>query len=373
MIVPSPTLTLEAADFSTALASLVEGPGVFLIIPREGDPYLSKTNVVRRRLLRLLDPAARSARFLSLTGVAERVELWRTSSRLEMMLLYFALAKSYFPQDYLKLTRLRYPAWVRLTLSNAFPRTMISSRLSERSGLSYGPFRTRAAAESFEKQLLDLFQLRRCHEDLEPSPEHPGCIYGEMLQCLRPCQEAVTTAEYGAETQRVRDFLGSQGQSLIESIAAARDRSSALLDFEEAARQHTRLEKTNAALRAVDDLATLSDQLSGVAVCRVEGNRSVRLFFCLQGLWHDPVDFSVVAAGSETESMDSRLRGILEAKQHAAKRTADREEHIALLARWYYSGLRDAEWIAFTPNEAPPWRRIVNAIARCVKGEPRLS
>ncbi len=83
----------------------------------------------------------------------------------------------------------------------------MSSRLSASRALHYGPFQSRAAAELFENQFLDLFQMRRCQENLEPSPQHPGCIYGEMNRCLRPCQEVVTRDEYLSETKRVEEFL----------------------------------------------------------------------------------------------------------------------------------------------------------------------
>ena len=64
------------------------------------------------------------------------------------------------------------------------------------------------------------FQMRRCQEDLAPSPAHPGCIYGEMGMCLRPCQQVVGPAEYAHEVARVVEFLRTDGRSLLESHRA---------------------------------------------------------------------------------------------------------------------------------------------------------
>src|ERR1039457_1440446 len=75
-------------------------------------------------------------------------------------------------------------------------------------------------------EFLDLFQMRRCQEDLAPSPAHPGCIYGEMAMCLRPCQQVVGAAEYATEIGRVAEFLRTDGRSLLESIGHSRDRLS---------------------------------------------------------------------------------------------------------------------------------------------------
>ena len=108
----------------------------------------------------------------------------------------YELARRHFPKTYLDLLNLRMPTYVKLVLTNEFPRSQLTTHLGRAPALYCGPFRSRASAEKFESQFLDLFQMRRCQEDLVPSPEHPGCIYGEMGMCLRPCQQVVGRDEY---------------------------------------------------------------------------------------------------------------------------------------------------------------------------------
>src|SRR5712692_9763781 len=210
-------LTASPAD----LDAIPERPAVFLLWASQGQPYLARTALLRRRLKRLISERGRVSRILNLRGVAERIEYWLTGSQLESSLVHLELAQRHFPEDWPRLTRLRPPAFLRLTLDNPFPRTMVTTRLGR--GLFYGPFASRAAAERFEGGLLDLFQIRRCEENLEPSPDHPGCMYGEMNRCLRPCQQAVTPDEYRGEVVRVENFLRTDGHSLAGSAEAARD------------------------------------------------------------------------------------------------------------------------------------------------------
>src|SRR5262249_22281053 len=152
-------------------------------------------------------------------------------------------ARRLFPESYIDEIRLRMPPYVKVVLSNEFPRTHITRHLTRTAGLYFGPFRSRASAEKFESQFLDLFQIRRCEEDLVTSPEHPGCIYGEMGMCLRPCQQVVGAAGYATEVSRVVEFLRTDGTSLLDAIAQSRDRLSEEMLFEDAARQHKRFEK----------------------------------------------------------------------------------------------------------------------------------
>jgi excinuclease ABC subunit C len=191
MVVPDPNV-IELAELDAAIAALPNSDAVFLVSAGERSAYLAKTSMLKRRLLRILKPVDSPGRSLNLREVVTRVDYWLTASRFESGLLHYALAKRHFPEDYLRLVKLRMPAYVKLVLSNEFPRTQVTTRLGGGRGLYYGPFRTRASAELFENQFLDLFQIRRCQENLEPSPQHPGCIYGEMNMCLRPCQQVVS-------------------------------------------------------------------------------------------------------------------------------------------------------------------------------------
>ncbi|MGH9559091.1 MAG: excinuclease ABC subunit C, partial [Bryobacteraceae bacterium] len=192
------------AALPSELNAIPDRPAVFLLWASEGNPYLARTALLRRRLRRLISHREGS-RALNLRGVAERIEYWPTGSQIESALVHLELAQRYFPEDWPRLTRLRPPVMLKLTLDHVFPRTIVTTRAG--SGLLYGPFASRAAAERFETGLLDLFQIRRCEENFTPSPAHPGCIYGEMNRCLRPCQQIVSIEEYRGEAVRVEQFL----------------------------------------------------------------------------------------------------------------------------------------------------------------------
>jgi len=243
------------------LDAVPDKPAVFLIHAREGRPYLARTALLRRRLKRLLGERAGVSKLLNLREVAERVEYRLTSSRLASSLVYYEMARQHFPDDYVEMIKLRPAPFVKVLLGNEFPRTTVTTRLSASQAFQYGPFRSRASAERFEQEVLDLFQVRRCQEDLVPSPEHPGCIYGEMMKCLRPCQEVVGPEEYRSETNRLVHFLETGGQSQLEPVAAARERYSEELNFEEALRQHARYQRIEQVLKQRDELAASVDCL----------------------------------------------------------------------------------------------------------------
>jgi excinuclease UvrABC nuclease subunit len=273
--------------------------------------------------------------------------------------VFLELAQRHFPEDWPRLTRLRPPAFVRLTLDNPFPRTVITTRLGR--GLLYGPFASRAGAERFEGGLLDLFQIRRCEENLAPAPNHPGCIYGEMNRCLRPCQQAVSIEEYRSEAERVARFLRTGGVSLLETAGAARDRASAEMQFEEAERWHQRVAKITEVQGLAGPLAGDLEALGGVAVVPSGDIHAVELRFLLHGCWQEPRQLCVSEAGGAGQSMDHRLREMV---ARLDPRGAPNLEHLAILVRWHGSSWRDGEWLGFESLEKLPYRKLVNAIGR---------
>lgn len=359
MTVPQP-LAVGAADFDSGIPELPNTDAAFLVWAGAQSAYLAKTGMLRRRLQRILKPGAPTGRMLNLRSVATKVEYWLTGSRFESALVYYALAKRHYPGKYLEMVKLRMPAYVRVTLDNPFPRTQVTTRFGSGQALYYGPFRSRGGAEHFEAQMLDLFQVRRCHEDLAPAPDHPGCIYGEMSKCLRPCQQIVSPEEYASEVNRMTDFLIDRGAAMLIRIGTARDRLSEEMDFEQAARQHKLLEQAQQVIDARDALATSIEQLNGVAVVTSSTSDSVRLWFMYQGCWQEPADLALTSH----VSLDRRLREAVGRLQPVLVQQQDRREHLALLARWFYSTWRDGEWLGFDRLDSVPYRKLVRAVSR---------
>jgi excinuclease ABC subunit C len=363
--------SIEAATggaLDAEIEALPNRPAVFVLWPREGAPYLSKTALLRRRLLRLLKEREKPSRMLNLRETVARIEYQYTGSALEAAVSHYELARQHFPESYLDAIKLRMPPYVRILLNNEYPRSQITTHISRAGGLYFGPFRSRASAERFESQFLDLFQMRRCQEDLVPSPEHPGCMYGEMGMCLRPCQEVVGPPEYAHEIERVVDFLRTDGHSLLDSIGRSRGRLSEEMQFEEAARQHKRYEKVQEVLKLRDEMARDIERLHGVAITPSVASDAVELWMVRTGHVQPPVRFSFEVQEGKPLSLDRKLRETFVAIEPRTLSAKQRQEYLALLARWNYSTWRDGEYVAFESFEDVPYRKLVNAVARVVRG-----
>lgn len=335
------------------------------------EPYVSKTANLRRRLQRLLAPPESQSRRLNLRERVSRIEYMLTGSDFESVALLYRMLRREFPRSYQKRMRLRPMPVIRMLLENAYPRACITTRLGRLTGRStyYGPFRSRAAAEKFLNDSLDLFKMRRCTFELNPDPKFPGCVYSEMKMCLAPCFQGCTDEAYSAEVGRVLSFFDSCGDSLIQELSAERDRLSASLDYEAAAQQHARVEKVKGVLSGADEIYHRLDRLDAVIIQPSTESKTVALFRFNKGELAGPEHFPVEAEDI-TQSLEARLRAVI--KKLASDGSSSSQqfmEQLAILKRWYYRSHKTGEIIFSKGEDEFPMRKLANAIGRVSRGK----
>jgi excinuclease ABC subunit C len=406
---------LEDAAFFAALPSR---PGVFLIEMRaeNAEPYLARTADLRRAAERLLRPPEVGSKRLNLREVAARVQYRVTPSKFEQILTLYGQARARFPQRYRAVMRLRPPAMLKVNLRNEYPRCYVTRSIRADEGFYLGPFHSRRAAEDFAEGFLDLFKIRRCQIKIRRDPAYPGCIYSEMKMCLAPCFAGCTKEEYDVEAGRVLATLHSCGSWLKETLEDEREAASEALDFERAAGIHKRIEKVAAALRLLPELARPVTELNAIILQRTAEEKAIIAFPIRAGILGEPLFLRFAEISSEPRSVEMMLREQLapetivhlsKEKKRSAFPSADvaaapdapsateeampappathseasietladfREkyglrsapselpEHLALLARWFYSKPREGE--IFFREADWPYRRILRACAR---------
>lgn len=399
------TLAFDPADPKGALTQLPQAAAVFALYGAEAhqEPYVGRTPNLRARLERLLLPSPKHPKRLQLAGLVRRIEFRLTGSEFESLFHQFSLLNRVYGAKACERMHLRGPAFLRFLGSNAYPRLAVTHRPSQREAeWAYGPFASRAAAERFADEALKLFLLRRCTDDLNPDPSHPGCVYSEMKMCLAPCYKGCTDERYAEEAAAVERFVATRGDSRLVTLRTQRDEASANLEFEAAAALHVQVQKVEAVRGLAAELVRPLSKLRAVILQASAEPGEVAVFLFEDGRLRGPVGFSTLGmriqneqsevAGNRDEAeaetateaasengvgtplklarsvLDARLEAVL-AELTETKETASstvRQGHLALLKRWYYRPEHKRAGEIFFPADDGSWpvKAILRGIGR---------
>ncbi len=365
-------------DFDVAredefFAALPSRPAVFVIEPKQegGQVFLSRTADLRRRLERLLRPPEPSSKRLNLREVAARVRYRLTGSPFEQALVLYDHARSLHPRRYRDFLRLRPPSLLKLNLAGEYPRCYVTRRVLSGNAFYFGPFSSRKAADAFSSEFLNLFKIRRCQIKIRRDPTFPGCIYSEMKMCLAPCFAGCSKEEYDVEVIRVKEFLATCGASLTGEFERERATASEALDFEHAAAVHKKIEKVAGVLRGLPDLPRRLEDLNAVLLQLAVEENTIAVFHIRAGRIADPFYLRFAEMQSQPRSVEAILREkLLLAPGSEAITNHVLEDHLSLLARWFYGKPRLGEIFFAEPVASAaeplgwPYRRMIRACSR---------
>ena len=159
----------DLAGLDAALAEVPNRPAVFLLWPKEGDPYLARTALLRRRLLRLLKERDKPGRLLNLRHTVRRIEYHLTGSGFESSVRMYELARRHFPKTYLEILKLRMPPYVKIILNNPFPRTQVTTHLGRTPGGIFRP-----VPRALHRRVVRSADARPVSD--APLPGRPGAV-----------------------------------------------------------------------------------------------------------------------------------------------------------------------------------------------------
>jgi excinuclease ABC subunit C len=396
------SVRFDPANPGASLSRLPEASAVFALCAADpaAEPYLGKTPNLRRRLMRFLrgPQSGVASKRLQLAHMVDHIEFSATGSEFESSLCLYQASLRAFGNRAQKRLRLRPPVFLRMSVDNPYPRVYVTSRISKTAANAlFGPFPSRTAAERYADEMLNLFLLRRCTEDLHPDPAFPGCVYSEMKMCLAPCFQGCSDTRYQQEAGDVFAFLSTRGGSMLARLEGERNAASDAMEFERAAAIHQRMQKVQTVAHLASEAVHPLAELSGVLVQPSSEAGHVALFALRRGVWSGPALYSTLGmrlanerSGSSSlfahpvalepvplegptpagkDVLESRLEQALAELAGAAPKSVSSQtlaDHVALFTRWFYrpTARSTGEMVFAQPDEETPRKPLLRAISR---------
>jgi excinuclease ABC subunit C len=217
-------------DLHQKIRTLPTSPGVYLYKNAEGQIiYVGKANNLRSRVRSyFLEGKLADAKTGSLLREAVDVDYVVVDNEKEALALENNLIKQKKPRYNILLRDDKTYPYIKLTITERYPRVFPTRRLRKDGSLYFGPY----FPTSLAYRLVDLihrhFLIPSCKLDLTRYYPRP-CLQYYIGRCLGPCVQGLTTPErYAEAVHDVRLFLEGRGadlsRSLHQRMAAAAER-----------------------------------------------------------------------------------------------------------------------------------------------------
>jgi excinuclease ABC subunit C len=223
-------------DLKEQIARLPEQPGVYLYGNRDGQTiYVGKARALRDRVRSYLGAYGASPKTDALLDEVTTLEVIVTDSVVEALALENNLIKRRAPKYNILLRDDKNYPYLRLTLSEAYPRVLVARQVARDGDLYAGPFLPATLARRTMSLSHKLFGLRSCSEVITGQRPRP-CLEYDIKRCLAPCVAELCSPErYGQAVTDVRYLLEGRNDELAGELDARMRDAAAAERFEEAA------------------------------------------------------------------------------------------------------------------------------------------
>ena len=227
---------MAESAFQHRLRVTPEKPGVYLM-KDAGDNvlYVGKASVLRNRLRSYFgSPAGHSAKIRRLVPQITDFEFIVTDTEAEALILENTLIKRYRPRYNARLKDDKTYPFLKIDLSEEFPRVYITRQVSDDGARYFGPFATAGSVRQTMDLVKKLFPYRSCTKVITGSDPRP-CLEYFIHRCVAPCSGYASWEEYDRVIQQVILFMEGNTDAVTQELSKKMEESSEGLEFERAA------------------------------------------------------------------------------------------------------------------------------------------
>lgn len=213
-----------------------EKPGVYLMKDVNGDVlYVGKASILRNRLRSYFGSSTNQpTKIRRMVAQLDDFEFIVTDTEAEALILENNLIKRYRPHFNARLKDDKTYPYLKIDLTEDFPRVYITRRVVQDGARYFGPFATAGSVRHTMDLVKKLFPYRSCTKAITGNDPRP-CLEYFIHRCVAPCAGYATREEYDEVIQQVVLFLEGDTESVTRSIRDKMDSAADNLEFERAA------------------------------------------------------------------------------------------------------------------------------------------
>jgi hypothetical protein len=378
------------------LAGLPSRPGVYLMKDQSGVViYVGKAKCLKDRVSSYYsEPLGYTRKMDGLVESIVKIDHIVTGSELEALLLESKLIKQYHPRYNSQLRNYEAYPFIKVDLSQRFPRIYSVREVTDDGARYFGPFKNRRAVEATVEIIEQLFPVRTCTRSFEP-PEPgkrkhkhaPPCLRLSLGRCPGPCAGNDSDdhhVEYLKIVEEVISFLSGEKEAMLDTIWARLNRAVKDRNFEKAAELRdavAQVEKIvssqqflSAAVEGNNVLICLPSAQAGAVevLCIYRGRLGRQLRVALDGN-NTEVAQTLASTWQALIDQESALAALQPGWGKQGGRVIGQEavDEINIISRWLYAHTGNRSIISIPQEISAPgfWEEVSRQLAAAIEQE----
>lgn len=287
------------------LKLLPDKPGVYIMKDKSDTIiYVGKAVVLKNRVRQYFQNSRNhTAKIRHMVENIDHFEYIVTDSEVEALVLECNLIKEHRPKYNTMLKDDKTYPYIRVTVSEAYPRVLFSREIKRDKSKYFGPYTSSGAVKDILELLRKIYKIRTCNRKLpkDIGKERP-CLYYYLGQCDAPCQGFISQEEYGKNIEQVIQFLGGNYEPVVKMLEKRMNEAASDMEYEKAAMARDLLGSVRQIMNKQKITHTDLADRDIIAFAREKDEAVVQTFFIRTGKLIGRDHFYLTGVEDETDS-----------------------------------------------------------------------
>ena len=271
-------------DLAATLKRLPDRPGVYLMKDARGTViYVGKAQSLRNRVRSYWQKQTGGGESQLIRSVIDRIadlEYTMTDSVSEALLLEINLVKRYRPRYNVRLKDDKSYPFIKITLSEDFPKVERTRKLPADGSRYFGPYASASSVDEAMNLIRRLFPFRTCGLDIHEGRkaiERP-CLLYHIKRCQAPCVGYIGKAEYRADIAQIERFLEGRQEVVARELTRQMQAASEATEYERAAAIRDKVRAIERTMESQKMAAHTTTEEDVLGLARQDSQAAVQLF-----------------------------------------------------------------------------------------------
>ncbi len=295
-------------DIKEELAKLPNKPGVYLHHDNKDEIiYIGKAKNLKNRVSQYFQSGRnRSAKIEKMVSQISYFEYIVTDSEVEALILENNLIKENRPRYNTMLKDDKTYPYIKLTLSEQYPRIIYTRKVKKDKDKYYGPYPSGTSVHEIIDLLNSVYHLRTCnHSFPRDIGKNRPCLNYHINKCDGVCTGEISMIDYAFKVDQVKRFLEGNSKDIITYIKEQMKKASDAMEYESAGAWKELLASAkaiNAACAKQKVEYSPGENRDVIGLAREGFEAIIQIFFIREGKLLDREHFYLSLAPDESDS-----------------------------------------------------------------------